>query len=89
MSQNQITCIDSDLATARTLHYRSYGIMVSPRIEVTVTHVGSHTVEDDTTDAGRIYREAFYNAATGIPGCERGCWGRSDKYPDKVLHFLG
>ncbi|PNP37115.1 hypothetical protein TGAM01_v201416 [Trichoderma gamsii] len=62
--------------------------MVYPAIEVTVTTVGNHTVEDETTEDGKKYQRAFYDAATTIPGCSRGCWGRSDKYPEKVLHFI-
>lgn len=63
--------------------------MVYPAIEVTVTTVGNHTVEDETTEDGKKYQRAFYDAATTIPGCSRGCWGRSDKYPEKVIHFIG
>ena len=63
--------------------------MVWPAIEITVAHIGSHTVEDPSTEDGQRYMEAFHAAATTIPGCSRGCWGRSDKYPEKVLHFLG
>lgn len=63
--------------------------MVHPAIEVTVTTVGNHTVEDETTEDGKKYQRAFYEAATTIPGCSRGCWGRSDKYPDMVIHFIG
>jgi hypothetical protein len=63
--------------------------MISPCIEVTVAKVGNKTVEDETTEDGRRYRKAFHDGATGIPGCSRGCWGRSDKYADTVVHFLG
>lgn len=63
--------------------------MVYPCIEVTVATVGNHTVEDESSEDGKKYMTAFHAAATTIPGCSRGCWGRSDKYPDKVIHFLG
>lgn len=63
--------------------------MVYPAIEVAVTTVGNHTIEDETTEDGKKYQRAFYEAATTIPGCSRGCWGRSDKYPEKVIHFIG
>lgn len=63
--------------------------MVYPAIEVTVVTVGNRTVEDESTEDGQKYVKAFHAAATTIPGCSRGCWGRSDKYPDKVVHFIG
>lgn len=63
--------------------------MVYPAIEVTVVTVGNRTIEDETTEDGQKYQKAFHAAATTIPGCSRGCWGRSDKYPDKVIHFIG
>ena len=63
--------------------------MVSPCIEVTVAKVGKNTVEDESSEAGKKYMTAFYKAATTIPGCTRGAWGRSDKYSDYVVHFLG
>ncbi|KAK0763308.1 hypothetical protein N5P37_004295 [Trichoderma harzianum] len=62
--------------------------MVYPAIEVTVVTVGNRTIEDETTEDGQKYQKAFHAAATTIPGCSRGCWGRSDKYPDKVIHFI-
>lgn len=63
--------------------------MVYPCIEVTVAKVGAKTVEDESTEDGKRYMTAFYNGATGIPGCSRGAWGRSDKYDDTAVHFLG
>ena len=63
--------------------------MYYPCIEVTVAHVGIATIEDETSEAGKLYMQAFHNGATGIPGCLRGCRGRSDKYPEWVTHFLG
>ncbi|KAL7917316.1 hypothetical protein ACQKWADRAFT_325931 [Trichoderma austrokoningii] len=62
--------------------------MVYPAIEVTVVTVGNRTIEDESTADGQKYMKAFHAAATTIPGCSRGCWGRSDKYPDKVIHFI-
>ena len=63
--------------------------MVYPCIEVTLAKVGKHTVEDETTGDGQRYKKAFYDGATGIPGCLRACWGRSDRYAEWVIHFLG
>jgi len=62
--------------------------MFHPAIEITLVKVGNKTVEDPSTEDGRKYQTAFHAAATTIPGCVRGSWGRSDKYPDTLVHFL-
>jgi hypothetical protein len=39
--------------------------MVYPCIEVTLAKIGKHTVEDESTEDGQRYRQAFHDGATG------------------------
>jgi hypothetical protein len=63
--------------------------MDGPCMEVTIARVGSAPVEDESTPEGKRYLQAFHDGATKIPGCERLTWGRSDKYPEWVVHLIG
>jgi hypothetical protein len=63
--------------------------MVVPALEVVVTKIGSHTIDDENTTDGKFWLSAFRTAAQSIPGCIRAGWARSDKYADTCMHFIG
>lgn len=63
--------------------------MVVPAIEVVITNVGDANIDDETTETGKAWQKAFLDGALGIPGCNFAAWGRSYKYPDVAMHFIG
>jgi hypothetical protein len=63
--------------------------MVVPAIEIVITNIGKTTFDDESTEDGRLWLEAFKAGARTIPGCIRACFARSDKYPDMAMHFIG
>jgi hypothetical protein len=63
--------------------------MVVPAIGIVVTQVGSATIDDETSQDGKTWMEAFRIGADEIPGCVRACWARSYKDPNICMHFIG
>ena len=60
-----------------------------PAIEVVITNVGDSTFDDESTEDGKIWLEAFKAAAQNIPGLIRACFARSYEHPDTAMHFIG
>jgi hypothetical protein len=58
-------------------------------LEVVITNVGKHTIDDESTEDGKVWLEGFRKASETIPGVVRSCWAQSDKYDDIVMHFIG
>ena len=63
--------------------------MVVPVMEVVFTHVGDHTIDDESTKDGQEWLEAFKAGAETIPGVRKACWARSYKDPNIAMHFIG
>jgi hypothetical protein len=63
--------------------------MVVPAIEVVITNIGDHPIDDESTESGQTWLKAFLQGATTIPGGNFASWGRSYKYPDTAVHFIG
>jgi hypothetical protein len=63
--------------------------MVVPAIEIVVTQICAATIDDETSEDGKIWMEAFRKGADEIPGCVRACWARSYKDPNIAMHFIG
>ena len=63
--------------------------MVVPALEIVITNIGDANIDDETTETGKIWQKAFLDGALGIPGVNFGAWGRSYKYPDIAMHFIG
>ncbi|KAL7893071.1 hypothetical protein HDV63DRAFT_392966 [Trichoderma sp. SZMC 28014] len=62
--------------------------MVQPVLEIVVTEIGDHTIDDVSTQDGKDWLEAFRLGAETIPGAVRASWGRSYKYPNIAMHFI-
>ncbi|KAL7914008.1 hypothetical protein GGI35DRAFT_490363 [Trichoderma velutinum] len=62
--------------------------MVQPVIEIVVTDIGDHTIDDVSTQDGKDWLEAFRSGATTIPGCVKACWGRSYRDSNIAMHFI-
>ena len=60
-----------------------------PAIEVTFVNVGSHTIDDESTEDGKTWLNAFIQGATTIPGCRRCIWGTDYNNPSRATHFIG
>jgi hypothetical protein len=63
--------------------------MVQPVMEIVVTDIGDHTIDDVSTQDGKDWLEAFRLGAETIPGVVRASWGRSYKYPNIAMHIIG
>ena len=63
--------------------------MVVPAIEIVVTRIGKHAIDDESTEDGKTWLEAFRAGAEQIPGAIRACWGLSYKDPEVAMHFIG
>ena len=63
--------------------------MVVPAIEVVFTNIGDATIDDESTEDGKTWLNAFISGAESIPGVTFAAWGRSYKYPDMAMHFIG
>ena len=63
--------------------------MVVPAIEVVFTNIGTATIDDESTEDGQTWLKAFVSGAEGIPGVNFAAWGRSYKYPEIAMHFIG
>lgn len=58
-------------------------------MEIVVTEIGDHTIDDVATQDGKDWLEAFRLGAETIPGAVRASWGRSYKYSNIAMHFIG
>jgi hypothetical protein len=63
--------------------------MSPPGIEIVITDVGNHTINDESTEDGKLWLEAFRAGAETIKGVRRACWGVSDRDPKIAMHFIG
>lgn len=63
--------------------------MNQPAIEVVVSYIGKHTIEDRSTDDGQKWAKAFADGAKSIPGVARATYGVSQRDPETVMHFIG
>ena len=63
--------------------------MNQPAIEVVVSYIGEHTIEDRTTNDGQNWAKAFADGAKGTPGVARATYGVSQKDPEFAMHFIG
>jgi hypothetical protein len=63
--------------------------MVVPAIEVVFTNIGNATIDDESTEDGQTWLNAFVGGAKTIPGVNFAAWGKSYKYPDVAMHFIG
>ena len=63
--------------------------MVVPAIEVVITNVGNQTIEDQSTQVGKDWLEAFRSGAEIVPGIISASWSVSHKDPSTVMHFIG
>lgn len=63
--------------------------MVQPVLEIVITDIGDHTIDDVSTQDGKDSIEAFRLGAATIPGAVRASWGRSYKYSNIAMHFIG
>ena len=63
--------------------------MVVPAIEVVFTNIGNATIDDESTEDGKTWLNAFVTGAESIPGVNLAAWGRSYKYSDIAMHFIG
>ena len=63
--------------------------MAVPALEVVFTHVGDRTIDDESTQDGKEWLEAFKAGAESIPAVVRAGWGRSYKDPTIAMHFVG
>jgi hypothetical protein len=63
--------------------------MVVPAIEIVISRIGEHTIDDESTEDGKRWLEAFRMGAEQIPGVVRACWARSYKDPSIAMHFIG
>ena len=63
--------------------------MNQPAIEVVVTYIAKHTIEDRSTEDGKKWAEAFATGAKVIPGVARATYGVSQKDPENshALHW--
>ncbi|KAL6892016.1 hypothetical protein GGI43DRAFT_413965 [Trichoderma evansii] len=62
--------------------------MVQPVMEIVVTDVGDHTIDDVSTQDGKVWLEAFRVGAEKIPGVVRAGWGRSYRDSRIAMHFI-
>ncbi len=63
--------------------------MVVPILEVVLTTVGNHTIEDLNSQDGKEWFGAFVAAAKQIPGLVRAGWGQSYEDREIAMHFIG
>jgi hypothetical protein len=63
--------------------------MVVPAIEIVITRIGSATIDDETTEDGKTWLEAFRKGADEIPGVVRAAFARSYKDSNIAMHFIG
>jgi hypothetical protein len=63
--------------------------MVQPVMEIVITDIGDHTIDDASTQDGKDWLEAFRAGAEQIPGVVRASWGRSYKESNIAMHFIG
>jgi hypothetical protein len=78
-----------EVPTAVNLLNITSDIMVVPIMEVVVTDIGTHTIDDTSTEDGREWLEAFRVGAERIPGVVRASWGRSYRDSNIAMHFIG
>lgn len=62
--------------------------MVVPILEVVLTNIGDHTIEDLNTHDGKEWFGAFVVAATQIPGLVRAGWGQAYEDREVAMHFI-
>jgi hypothetical protein len=63
--------------------------MVVPILEIVVTNIGKHTINDVKTEDGKQWLGAFTVAAREIPGLVRAGWGQSYEDSEIAMHFIG
>jgi hypothetical protein len=63
--------------------------MVVPILEIVLTNIGNHTINDVSTEDGKQWLGAFTVAAREIPGLVRAGWGRSYEDSEIAMHFIG
>jgi hypothetical protein len=63
--------------------------MSPPAMEIVITDIGNHTVNDESTEDGKVWLEAFRAAAEGVPGIRRACFAMSDRDSNIAMHFIG
>ena len=63
--------------------------MVVPMMEIVVTDIGSHSIDDTSTKDGKEWLEAFRVGAEKISGVVRASWGRSYRDSNVAMHFIG
>lgn len=63
--------------------------MVVPILEVVLSDIGSHTIDDPNTEDGKEWFGAFVAAAKTIKGLVRAGWGHSYEDSKVAMHFIG
>ena len=63
--------------------------MVVPTIEIVFTNIGNATIDDESSEDGKRWLKPFLDGALHIPGVNFAAWGRSYRYPDLAMHFIG
>lgn len=58
-------------------------------MEIVITEIGDHTIDDLSTQDGKDWVEAFRLGAEKIPGVVRAGWGRSYRDSNIAMHFIG
>lgn len=58
-------------------------------IEIVVTNARSLTINDEDTEDGKPWLEAFRSGTENIPGVRRACWGSSQRDSHIAMHFIG
>lgn len=58
-------------------------------VQVVITNIGEATIDDESTEDGQRWMKPFLEGAMKIPGVNFAAWGRSYKYPDIAMHFIG
>lgn len=58
-------------------------------MEIVITEIGDHTIDDASTQDGKDWVEAFRLGAEKIPGVVRAGWGRSYRDSNIAMHFIG
>lgn len=66
-----------------------YALICLFEFQVVITNIGDATIGDESSEDGKRWMRPFLDGAMSIPGVNFAAWGRSYKYPEIAMHFIG